>query len=318
MAAKCGCGREGFYRRPHSGEILCKRCLVRSVERTALKTVHREGLFFQQDRIMIALSGGKDSVALAHMLSRMERRHPTDLIAVTVDEGLKGYREEGLAISRRVCEELGLEHKVVTFKDFYGHTLEEIYGLAEKKGTGLQGCTFCGILRRRLLNETAINIGATKVATGHNLDDEAQTAIINVLRGDVSRLARLGAKPVKPRVGFVPRVKPLRYIPEREIAIYVYAKGYPLYERECPFVRDSLRDEVRDILNGVEARHPGTKFSVVRGVDRLSETLKVDVERSEIGSCSRCGSPTGREVCRTCEVLGMLGLDGNYINHLAK
>jgi uncharacterized protein (TIGR00269 family) len=318
MAAKCGCGRDGFYRRPHSGEVLCKRCLVNSIEKTALKTVHREKLFTRDDRIMIALSGGKDSVALAHILSKIERHHPTDLIAVTVDEGLKGYREEGLAISRRVCGDLELEHKVVTFKGYYGHTLEEIHRLAKERGTGLLGCTFCGILRRRLLNETALSIGATKVATGHNLDDETQTAMINVLRGDVSRLARLGAKPVKQREGFVPRVKPLRYIPEREIAVYVYAKGYPLYIKECPYVRDSLRDEVRDILNGVEARHPGTKFSVVRGLDRLSELLKADVEASVIGSCSRCGSPTGRKICRTCEVLGLLGIDGNYINHLAE
>lgn len=318
MAAKCGCGKNGFYLRPHSGEVLCKRCLVSSIERTVLKTVHREKLFDRNDRIMIALSGGKDSIALAHILSGMERSHPTDLVAVTIDEGLRGYREEGLAISSRVCEKLGLEHRVVTFKGFYGRTLEEIQRLADERGTGLLGCTFCGILRRRLINETALGIGATKVATGHNLDDEAQTALINVLRGDVSRLARLGAKPVKPREGFVPRVKPLRYIPEREIAIYVYAKGYPLYERECPFVRDSLRDEVRDTLNALEARHPGTKFSVVRGLDRLSELLKIDIEASEIGSCSRCGSPTGRDICRTCEVLGLLGIDANYINHLAE
>ncbi len=318
MAARCGCGKPGFYRRPNSGEVLCRRCLVRSVERTATKTVHREKLFTRQDRIMIALSGGKDSVALAHLLALMERNHPTDLVALTIDEGLKGYREEGLAISRKVCGDLGLEHRVVTFKEFYGHSLEEIHRMAEEKGTGLLGCTFCGILRRRLLNEAAIDIGATKVATGHNLDDEAQTALINILRGDVSRLARLGAKPVTARKGFVPRVKPLRYIPEREIALYVYVKGYPLYEKECPFVRDSLRDEVRDILNGIDSRHPGTKFSVVRGTDRLSELLKADVEASTIGSCAKCGSPTGRETCRTCEVLALLGIDGNYINHLAE
>jgi uncharacterized protein (TIGR00269 family) len=318
MAAQCGCGREGFYLRPHSGEVLCKKCLIRSVERTTIKTVHRENLFSPKDKIMIALSGGKDSVALTHLLSRIERRHLTSLVAVTIDEGLKGYRDEGLSISRKVCEKLELTHKVVTFKDFYGHTLEEIYKLAEERNAGLLGCTFCGILRRRLLNETAIDIGATKVATGHNLDDEAQTAFINVIRGDISRLARLGTKPAKPREGFVPRVKPLRYIPEREIALYVFAKGYPLYERECPFVRESLRDEVRDILNNIEAKHPGTKFSVVRGVDRLSEALKANVEQSEIGSCAKCGSPTGRKICRTCEVLGMLGLNGNYINHLAE
>ena len=121
--------------------------------------------------------------------------------------------------------------------------------MAFSKKIGLLGCTFCGILRRRLLNEAALKLGATKVATGHNLDDEAQTVFINLIRGDVSRLIRLGIKPLKYREGFIPRVKPLRYIPEKEIAIYAYLMGFPLYERECPYVRASLRDEIRDILN---------------------------------------------------------------------
>lgn len=302
----CRCGRDAFYLRKHSGEALCRRCFIRSVESIALKTVRKERLFSPGDRVMIALSGGKDSIALAHIISRIGRRHGMELFAVTIDEGVSGYREEGIAIAKKAAEELGLEHRVVTFKESYGHSLEEICRIAEERGLGLLGCSFCGILRRRLLNDTAAREGATKVATGHNLDDEAQTVMINLLRGDVSRLARLGAKPVKLREGLVPRVKPLRYIPEAEIATYVYLKGYPLYEHECPYVRASLRDEVRDILNSVEVRHPGTKFAVVRGIDRLSEMLRGMVEASEVGRCSRCGSISGRGVCRACEVLAML------------
>jgi len=279
---------------------------MKSVERTALRTIKREGLFEPKDRIMVALSGGKDSLALLSILSKIERRYETEIFAVTIDEGVRGYREEGLNIAKRVAGELGIEHHVVSFKEAYGNSLEEIYNLASSKGIKLLGCTFCGVLRRRLINETAIKFGATKVATGHNLDDEAQTVFINLMRGDVARMIRLGTKPLKVREGFVPRVKPLRYVPEKEIAIYVYLKGYPLYERECPYVRASLRDEVRDILNRIEQRHPGTKFSMVRSVDKLSSLLRGEV--GEIKYCKRCGSPSGREVCRMCELLSMLGL----------
>jgi uncharacterized protein (TIGR00269 family) len=291
--------------------VLCRRCFAKSIERTVLKTIRRERLFAPQDKVMIALSGGKDSVALTYLLSKIEKSYKTELFALTIDEGLRGYREEGLEISRRITKELGINHTVITFKEFYGYTLEEIYRIAEEKDLGLQGCTFCGILRRKLLNDAACRMGATKVATGHNLDDEAQTVFINVLRGDVTRLARLGAKPVVSRAGLVPRVKPLRNVPEREIAAYVFLKGYPLYEKECPFVRASLRDEVRDILNGLESKHPGTKYSVVRGIDRLSGLLKEKIENSEILNCSKCGSPTGSEVCRMCQVVSMLGIDVN-------
>jgi len=314
----CKCGKEGFYLRRHSGETLCKRCFIKSVEKIALKTIKRDKLLTPDDRVMIALSGGKDSVALAHILSKIEHSYGTELFAITVDEGLRGYREEGLKISKRVSEKLGIEHHVITFKEVYGHSLEEICKFAEEKAVGLLGCTFCGILRRRLLNDAAMKMGATKVATGHNLDDEAQTILINILRGDISRLARLGAKPIRLREGFIPRVKPLRYVPEREIATYVYLKGYPLYERECPYVRASLRDEVRDILNNIEARHLGTKFAIVKGADRISVLLKEKIMESEVGRCSRCGAPSGREVCRMCEVLSMLGIDGSFINHLAE
>lgn len=313
MPATCGCGKEGFILRPHSGEVLCRKCFIRSLERTAFKTIRREKLFSPDDRVMIALSGGKDSIALAHILSKIERSYGTKLFAVTIDEGLQGYREEGVEIARNVCRTLDLEHQIITFKESFGYTLEEICGIASAKGIGLMGCTFCGILRRRLLNDIGLKMGATKVATGHNLDDEAQTVLINVLRGDVERLARLGAKPVIHRTGFVPRVKPLRYIPEREIAAYTYLMGYPLYERECPYVRESLRDEVRDMLNSLESRHPGTKFSVVKGTNRISEMLKEKVAKSEIRYCSRCGSPTGREICRMCEILSLLGIDGNFL-----
>jgi len=312
----CKCGKGAFFLRRQSGEALCRKCFIRSLERGVYRVVKKEKLFTPADRILVALSGGKDSVALAHILSKIEGPFGTEIFAVTIDEGVSGYRQEGIEIAKRTAEEAGLDHHIVTFKDAYGYTLEEIVGLAEKKGIGLLGCSFCGILRRRLLNDTAMRMGATKVATGHNLDDEAQTFMINILRGDVSRIGRAGTKPVIQREGFVTRVKPLRYVPEVEIAAYAYLKGYPLYEKECPYVRSSLRDEVRDMLNALESRHPGTKHAIVNGADKLSDMLRDLSEASGIDRCSRCGSPSSKQVCRTCEVLEMLGIKTTLINHL--
>lgn len=307
----CRCGRPPFYFRRQSGEVLCKRCFIKSVERTVFRTIKKEGLFTPDDRIMIALSGGKDSIALAHMLSKIEKAYGTKLFAVTIDEGVQGYREEGIAIAKEVSNKLGLEHHIYTFKEFYGYSLKEICDIAKSRGIHLLGCSFCGILRRRLINELAIKLGATKVATGHNLDDEAQTFLINILRGDVERIGRSGAKPLALREGFVPRVKPLRYVPEKEIAVYVYARGYPLYQRECPYVRASLRDEVRDILNRLEAEHPGTKHSIVSVSDSLTRLLEEKITSSKIEHCEVCGSPSSRKRCRVCEVLSMLGVESN-------
>ncbi|MBC7120553.1 MAG: TIGR00269 family protein [Candidatus Methanosuratus sp.] len=257
---------------------------------------------------MIALSGGKDSVVLAHVLSKIEKRYGAKLFAVTIDEGVRGYREEGIRIAKDVTNKLELEHFIFTFKEAYGYSLEEIYGMARSKGIPLLGCSFCGILRRRLLNDLALKLGATKVATGHNLDDEAQTFLINVFRGDIERIGRAGARPLVVRDGFIPRVKPLRYIPEKEIAVYVYAKGYNLYQNECPYVRASLRDEIRDLLNRLDADHPGTKHSIVNVSDALSKFLEEKIVASKMESCTLCGSPSSRKICRTCEVFSLLGI----------
>ncbi|NHW45124.1 MAG: TIGR00269 family protein [Candidatus Verstraetearchaeota archaeon] len=256
---------------------------------------------------MIAISGGKDSQVLATIIAKVEKDFPgATLSALIVDEGVPGYRDFGLRRSKELCDELGIELTTTSFKELFGYSLPEIVSIAEQKGVSLGACTFCGILRRRAINVKAKELGATKVATGHNLDDEAQTALMNLLRGDVVRLLRLGPKPVEEFPGFVPRVKPLRYIPEKETTLYAYFKGYPLYEVECPYVRESMRDEIRSILNEIEGRHPGTKYAIVRAADRLSAmgaSLKV-----RVGSCKYCGEPTSRDVCRACELLEVLGV----------
>jgi len=301
------CGSKAVYYSPHSGHRFCAKCFIRSIERRVRSTINRYKLLEPNDRILVAISGGKDSQVLLTILSKIERRFPqVAMTALAVDEGVPGYRNFGLKRCRELCEELGVELVVTSFKELFGYTLPEIVSLAEKRGVGLKACTYCGILRRRAINIKAKELGATKVVTGHNLDDEAQTALMNLLRGDALRLLRLGPKPIEEYPGFIPRVKPLRYIPERDITFYAYLKGFPFYEVECPYVRASLRDELRFILNDIEGRHPGTKYAIVRAVDKLSALgVKVKVK---VKSCKYCGEPTTRDVCRACELLESIGV----------
>jgi uncharacterized protein (TIGR00269 family) len=270
-------------------------------------TINRFKLFSPSDRVLVAASGGKDSAVLLQTLVRLESRWGVDFMALTVDEGIEGYRERGVEQARRMAEELKVPHYVTSFKEEYGYTLDEVQRIASRKGSPFNACTFCGVLRRRLINLKARELGATKVATGHNLDDEAQTALINILRGCVGKLARLRASPLKAWEGFVPRVKPLRYIPEREVTLYAYLTGVEMYEEECKFVGASLRHEVRWMLNRLDARHPGVKYALVSAVDRLAPLLEGEL-KGEMRVCRRCGEPTGREICRACEVLEELGI----------
>lgn len=308
MQASCSlCGGGAIYKSPHSGLAFCIKCFKRSVEDRVRKVINKFELFTSGDRVLAAVSGGKDSAVLLRMLVKIESRWGVEILALTVDEGVEGYRSEGIRRASELAEGLRVPHYVTTFKEEYGYTLEEAYSMALKRGSRLHACTLCGVLRRRLINQKARELGATKVATGHNLDDEAQTALINILRGNITRLARLGVKPLRQWEGFVPRVKPLRYIPEREIALYAYLFGAELYEGECKFIEGSMRHEVRWMLNRLDSVHPGIKYAIVSTADRLARLVE-DKVRGEVRACKHCGEPTGRGLCRACEILEDLGV----------
>ena len=275
------------------------------MEKRFRRAVYEGGMARPGERVGVALSGGKDSVSLLYLMTELGRRMNFQVVALSVDEGIRGYREESLRCAREACSSLGVEHRVVSFREEFGVTLDEMVGLAERRKTGLDPCTYCGVMRRYLLNRVAREEGVCRVATGHNLDDEVQAILLNYLRGDLSRLLRLGPS-YSPREGFVPRVKPLREIPEREVAAYALVRELKVHLGQCPYAR-GLHAEVRDFLNRLESRHPNCKFGLLRTFERLKERLG---GREEVGlqPCESCGEPTPQRVCRTCELLEGLGL----------
>lgn len=225
---------------------------------------------------------------------------------MTVDEGIKGYREESLPVARENAEALGAEYHVVSFKLAFGSTLDRMTKLAMRKKTGLNSCTYCGVLRRSILNQAARELGADKLATGHNLDDEVQAIMLNYVRADLSRLYRLGPS-YSPREGFVPRIKPLRDIPEKEVALYALLKGMNVHLGVCPYAY-GIHMEIRDFLNKLETNHPNSKFMTLRMFEQIKPYLKVAVPDFEMRTCGGCGEPTSTKLCKTCELLKGIGL----------
>ncbi len=294
------CNKTAVIYQPYSGLHLCEAHFCEHIERKVKKELRRQMVLKPGDRLVVALSGGKDSSALLYMLNKFfSVRTDLELVALAVDEGIRDYRHETLRNARAITSELDIELHIYSFYAEFGFTMDDIVS----RGYEQAPCTFCGVLRRRVIERKARELGATKVITAHNLDDVVQTIMINYIRGDIERLRRLRPGHI---AEFVPRIKPLRSIPEKEIAIYAHLAGIPLITAGCPYARLSLRFTVKRMLNEFEMRHPGTKYSVLRGYERLMELLPAVTEQKRLAVCERCGEPSASRICKVCEILELM------------
>ncbi len=308
----CGGGRAEI-KQPHTGLRLCWRCFRRQVVERVRNEVKRWGLFEPGHRLLLAVSGGKDSFTLLDVLSQI---HDTGrMVALTIIEGIPGgyHVEEARAISR-YARSYGVDHVVVSFRDYFGATLAEMVREASRRGVGEKPCTFCGVLRRRIMEEQARLLGADRVVTAHNLDDEAQTALMNLLRGDYVGLVRMHPVAALATRDFVPRVKPLRKVYEWETAAYAFRSGYPIQSVECPYLYEAptLRLRARLAMYRLEGSRPGSLLRMMEALDVLLEPAARSLARSpvELPRCARCGAPTSptRRLCKACELLEKVGL----------
>jgi uncharacterized protein (TIGR00269 family) len=263
-----------------------------------------------KDRIMVAVSGGKDSVTLLHILAKIEKAFPDVILcAGTVDEGIRDYRDEALRIAEGNCRKLGVDHVVTSFKELFGYELDEIVELIRRRGeNGLTPCSYCGVLRRKALNTMAREAGVDKLVIAHSLDDETQTMLLNVFHGDPMRIAR--SKPVLDVVHpkLVQRVKPLCMVPEKEVVLYAYLKGIEFQSIPCPYAQTALRNDIRTMLNRMEHKHAGTLFSVFNSIEKIRPALEVFAEEVKLHNCKLCGEPTIGDLCRACQMLQELNV----------
>lgn len=295
------CKRPAVIYLKYAGKNLCKEHFMRMEWRRINKLRVKEKLIVSGDKVICACSGGKDSTTLMHVLAKICDRPDIDLEVLSIDEGIKGYRSAELAQAKKHAKMLGLPHTILSFKDAYGMTLDRIV----KENKDQSPCAYCGVLRRYLINKGARDLKGTKLATGHNADDEAQSILMNALRGDTKRMARTGAKVgLRDFNEFVPRIKIFRDIPEREIAAMSVVMGLNLaFHDDCPYAYTAFRQIVREHLNQIETESAGVKFNLLKFSDELAPILKKAMAGQKPVACLKCGEPTSRGKCKLCEML---------------
>lgn len=303
--------RDAVYMRAYSGEKLCSKCFMGSIEDKVKATIAKYEMFQPNDKIMVAVSGGKDSVTLLHVLANIEKNFPkASLCAVTVDEGIKGYRDEALKFAVKNCLRLGVKHVVTSFEDLFGVKLDALVQTLKKTknedAVELTPCAYCGVLRRRALNVAAREKGVDKLVTAHNLDDETQTILLNLFHGDALRIARVKPVLAEKHPKLVQRVKPFCEVPEKEVAFYAFLRRIEFQTVPCPYASSALRSDLRLILNRMEEKHAGTKFTLFKSVDKIRPALEKLVDEARLRECKSCGEPTVGDLCKPCQMLHSL------------
>jgi conserved hypothetical protein TIGR00269 len=308
------CGRDAVHYAAYSGNHRCAEHLQQSVERRVRRRIRRDDLLPKtatpEDPVtwLIGLSGGKDSAVLTHILADTFGPDPrVELVALSVHEGIEGYRDESLV----AAEDLVADRPVTYVETGYDAEFDlRMDDIVEADPWDMAPCAYCGVLRRDVLAAAARDRDADVLLTGHNLDDEAETALMNVLEGDVDQMAQhydasLAPLSERTNAAFVPRAKPLRDVPESEVALYAQVADIPAHIAECPYASESFRGTVRDVLLTLEEDHPGTRHSIMAGYEETAR-YAADQRRTDTsgpnGTCEQCGAPTDRRSCRACEL----------------
>lgn len=266
------------------------------------------------DTVAVAVSGGKDSLVLLNVLKNTLANQHSEIVAITVDEGIKGYRDESLNIVKNFCANIGVENRIMSFSELFGLSMDK--AMEVRPSEKISSCSMCGTFRRRALDLLAESCGANVLATGHNLDDYIQTFLINLFAGDVERIGWTYPEPVEYGITDLRKIKPLTEIYEREIVLYAIHMNIPFQSEECPYKDESIRSAFRNHLNNLEKIHPGIKYNAYSSILKIAKKVKtvsslgdLDVNhgvQQEHNRCIICNRDSSNAVCSVCHTLNLL------------
>ncbi len=291
------CDRQAAYTRKYSGERLCSQCFSNSIVKKTSKTISKYNMIQNNELVAVAVSGGKDSLVLLKIIHEMSLTHNFKIKAITIDEGIPGYRNEALEIVQNFCNKLNVQHKVYSYKDLFELTLDEALNLRENEKTS--SCSICGTLRRRAIDFAAKDVGADVIATGHNLDDTLQTFVINMLSGDTNKIGWMDPDTSQ---NILRKIKPFCEIYESEIVFYAFTNDIPFQSEPCPHMNEGIRTEIREFLNSLENQHSGIKNNLYKSILKVSNILK-DSNYKIKKICEKCGNQCTGEICSVCNMV---------------
>ena len=290
---------------PVNNVKLCKNCFLEYFEKKVFKTIRDFNLIEKNDKIGVAVSGGKDSLTVMHLINEIvKKRRDVKIVAIAIDEGINNYRDKSLEFAKKICKKEKIELKVFSYKKEVGQSLDNIL-----KKMKVKPCSICGVLRRYLLNKKSRELGITKLATGHNMDDEAQSILMNQFRNNIDASSRMGPiTGVMKHELFVRRIKPLYFISEKETTTYALLKGFLDSYNTCPYGSEAYREDMRNLLNNLEKKYPGTKYAVINSFLEILPLLKEEYRKNrKILQCENCGEPCSQKICQACRMIEKIG-----------
>ncbi|KAM0686500.1 cytosolic thiouridylase subunit Ctu1 [Conglomerata obtusa] len=289
--------------RPKNKIKLCKKCFIYAFESDVHNTIIENNLFLPNENIGVAISGGKDSTVLAHVLNLLNKRHEygINIYLLSVDEGIKNYRDFSLETVRQNQQEYNLPLRIVSYEEYFGHTMDQIVKKIGRKSN----CTYCGVFRRQALENGANELGVTQIVTGHNADDMAETVLMNVLRGDISRLKRCTLIKTQTQGLNLPRSKPFKYIYEKEIVMYAFYNNLNYFSVECCYSPGAYRGHLRLFIKELERKDASLILKIIESgdsfLDKQDKKVLIDV-------CKLCKHATSAVnlICKSCILLRSL------------
>lgn len=327
-------------KRPKNSQKLCKECFYHVFETEIHLTIQKENLFYRGETVAIGASGGKDSTVLASVMKTLNERYDygLNLVLLSVDEGIVGYRDDSLATVKRNQQQYQMPLEIVSYRDLYNWTMDEIVACTGVKSS----CTYCGVLRRQALDRGALKLGIHHVVTGHNADDMAETVLMNLLRGDTARIESSVNVTTNSSGSPVKRSKPFKYTYQKEIVLYAHYKKLDYFSTECTYAPEAFRGTTRVLLKNLESVRPSCIIDIIHSGEhfklkpkkvrnqtpkyknlqkqkhQLNSEEKQELEIRPDGSvslnkdgntCERCGYLSMNKICKACILIE--GLDAN-------
>ena len=284
---------------------LCKRHFIDYFEDKVFKTINKFQLIGRNEKLCVAVAGGKDSLTVLYLTKKYLEKNNipiNNISALAVDEGIDKYRERTLVDLQKFCAEHNMPLTIISFEQEFGKTLDKAYPIINKDAKK-KPCNVCGVWRRYLLNKHAKKLGADKVITGHNLDDEAQAMVMNMFKANTALAARLGPiSGVQEHDLFIRRVKPLYFCAEKEVRLYALLKNFQIQFTECPYSKEGYRHHIQEMLNKFEHKYKGTKLGIVNSFLAMLPLLQEKEKWSpkEIRPCGGCQEASNKEICNAC------------------
>jgi len=249
----------------------------------------------KKEKIVVAMSGGKDSSLTAYLL----KKFGYNIEGFYINLGLGDYSERCERAIKELCSKLKIKMHIYDVKKEMGSRMCYIRQGVQSKQK-LNNCAICGVIKKSIMNKEARRLKADKIATGHNLDDEVQTFLMNIFKGSPKLSANTGAiTRNNPDKKFVLRIKPLFYVLEEDIREYVKIKKLPIIPESCPCGIDSYRIQIRKFLKTISEKE---KRNIILNFDALQERFK-KMKDNRMNYCENCGEPSRNNLCRKCSLL---------------